>query len=66
MPTHAENMVEMLQARLLKAGGVTSTSAGGVSTTFSDLKRELEYWEAKVKKEAGERPRMLSPTMGGP
>lgn len=65
-PTFAEQMVAKIQAQLLALGGVTSNSAGGVSTSFADLKKELAYWEAYVEIEQGRRPRLLSPIMGGP
>lgn len=54
--THAEQMVEILQARLLKLAGVQETSADGERTVLRDLKKELEYWEQKVAREQGKKP----------
>ena len=64
-PTFAEQMVEKLQAQLLALGGVSATSSGGVSTTWTDLTKQLEYWQGYVAIEKGERPRMITPLVGG-
>ena len=59
-PTHAEQMVTILQARLLALAGVQETSVDGERTILRDLKAELAYWERKVAIEKGTKPRIAA------
>lgn len=57
-PTFAEQMVSTLQTRLLALAGVKETGGDGEKTILMDLKKELSFWEARVAREAGTKPRV--------
>lgn len=59
-PTFAEQMVAVLQTRLLALAGVKETGSDGEKTVFNDLTAELEKWEARVAREAGRKPALSS------
>lgn len=47
-PTFDEQMVEKLQALLLKNAGVQNVTVDGVVVSFSDLEKRLQFYEARV------------------
>ncbi len=60
-PTFYEQMLAKYQAALLAAApGVQSVSVDGTSVSYSDAKKEFEFWEKKVAIESGTRPRITS------
>jgi len=66
MPTHAEQMVTKLEALLLKNPGATQVRIeGGVTITYADLQKRLEYWQKKVALESGTFSRRRTVDMGG-
>jgi hypothetical protein len=53
-PTHAEQMVTAIQAKLLKAIGIGSASVGGNQVTYRNgLEKELRHWQRIVAIEQG-------------
>lgn len=58
-------MVEVLQARCLALAGVMETDGDGERLKLQDLKKELEFWEAKVARQNGTKPRLTAIKMGG-
>lgn len=60
MPTFSEQVVTKLQARILELVGVKSTGGDGENTELVDLEKKLTFWEARVAREAGTKPRVSS------
>lgn len=58
-PTFSEQMVTKLQGQLLAMGGLRGFGVGGESAQFESLKTELAYWESRVAREQGTRPRVM-------
>ena len=63
--TFPEQMVAKLQALLLLAVGMDSVTIDGQSIKVTDLKAELDYWEAKVASASGANPEWMGVDMSG-
>jgi hypothetical protein len=57
MATFAEQQVERLQTLLAANVGVQAVTVGGRTVAYVDLTEQLEYWQSKVARENGTRPR---------
>lgn len=56
--TFAQRMVAKYQQVLLDNPGAQSvTLPDGITVTYANLVRQLQYWERRVAREAGTRPR---------
>ena len=63
--THAEEMVEKLEALLLANPGVQSMTIDGVTVAYADLSKQLRHWQSVVAREAGRRPSAATVDLGG-
>lgn len=59
MATFAENMVDRLQELLADNIGVKRVNVDGELVDYADLEEKLDYWERKVARAAGSRPRVM-------
>jgi hypothetical protein len=57
MATFAEDQVARLESLLQANVGVQSVTVGGRSVAYADLLEQYEYWQSKVARENGTRPR---------
>jgi len=57
--TFAENMVDRLQELLADNIGVKRVNVDGELVDYADLEEKLDYWERKVARAAGSRPRVM-------
>jgi len=56
MATFAEQVVTVLEARILELVGVQETGGDGEKTVMQDLEKKHAYWSGKVAREQGKRP----------
>ena len=63
--TFAEQMVEKLEALLLKAAGHSSISVDGQAVTYSDLEAKYNYWKRQVARESGAKPLIADIDLSG-
>lgn len=63
--TFNQQVVAKLQARILELVGVTKTGGDGESIELADLEKKLAFYEARVARENGSKPRVSSIDLSG-
>jgi len=59
------DQVKRLQTILAENVGVQSVMVNGQSVSYADLEAKLDYYENKVARENGTRPRVFTVELGG-
>ena len=65
MSSFAEDQLARLETLLAENVGLASVSVGGRSVQYSDLLKQYDYWQAKVARENGTRPRVSHINLSG-
>lgn len=63
--TFCRQMVSRYESLLLENAGVSSVSVDGVSVSYAELERSLEYWNRKLETAEGSRRRVSQIKLDG-
>jgi len=58
MATHAETMIEQLEALMVQHAGKKMVQHDGTMVSFEDLQKKWLQWKSIAAEEAGTRPRV--------
>ena len=65
MASFSEDQLARIETLLAENVGVASVTVGGRSVSYDDLLKQYDYWQARVARANGTRPRVSHINLGG-